>query len=962
MSNYDYFNSWDYVDGVGNYITLSSKYKGVTEDNVQEIVDKSFDNTELKTEGQELQLSINGKNVSTVTIEDKYLRDVSFNEETKELIFKVDSEDSDDVKTINLASLLDEFATKADIDTKVSELINGAPEALDTLQELSTALGEDPNFAATMATELSKKLDKETYDIDKRTFVSKDDLALKADVSLLENYVENSAFIGVSNKTIENAQKIDAINQTIQEVSNNLGTLNTNVSESINALNKNMADGFNTINGGIDNELRPEIQSNKQAIENEIERAKEAEKNIDETIITINTNLANSVDIINKNVADGFNTINGGIENEIKPSIETITNNLTAEVDRAKEVEKQLNDNLVSVNTNVANAITTINQNVVDAVNTINGGIDNEIRPELEKAVKYIDVADANLPNRKAVLFKNGDVLLGNLPGDDKGNVALVQLNRWGVADFGSPKVQLNLNTPKDVRPTVQEQGQTGEEAHKIAYLSDIESKVAKVEIIQDVDNSLHYTLMVDDNAAGEINIPKDQFLKSVEYLSDTKEIKFVFDTKEGDIETKVDISDLVDTYTAGDGLNLEDNKFSVKLDSTSESFLSVSVDGIKISGISDAISSNISEAKKELIGSENDADTVETIHGVKNYINSEMNKVNTILNLGNVSTSGVGEDLAKEQAFDGIGIFTYKVGAANGIILNYASPLGGATQVIYWDGKVGTRTINADKTASAWKYPKEITTLLGKTIQTKKLFALTTSSTSDEVKEALTYTAVSETIVTLDDLNNCLKYGLYLSGSGVNEFIKVGFSGQGFQLTLVGQNDPGKTFKMGSVILNISEDGTYSCLTDGSLKIIASRDDIATLKESVDKKVEFEVLEESYGIQNRKVITFDNGELIQAQANTEELENKVDVTGAISLIQLNRWNVVDIGSTKTITNINTPKDQRPTVQEEGQSGPDAHKIAYLSDVETLTTQITELLNKVTELETEIANLKAQNP
>lgn len=61
MSNYDYFNSWDYVDGVGNYITLSSKNQGVTEDEVQEIVDKSFDNTELKSEGQELQLSINGK-------------------------------------------------------------------------------------------------------------------------------------------------------------------------------------------------------------------------------------------------------------------------------------------------------------------------------------------------------------------------------------------------------------------------------------------------------------------------------------------------------------------------------------------------------------------------------------------------------------------------------------------------------------------------------------------------------------------------------------------------------------------------------------------------------------------------------------------------------------------------------------------------------------------------------------
>lgn len=213
MSNYDYFNSWDYVDGVGNYITLSSKNQGVTEDEVQEIVDKSFDNTELKSEGQELQLSINGKNVSTVTIEDKYLHDVSFDEETKELIFKID--DGEDFKKIDLSSLLNEFATKSDVDNRVSELINGAPEALDTLQELSSALGEDPNFAATITNELSKKLNKETYEIDKKSFATKDDLNLKANVSMLDNYVENSSFIGVTNKTIENAQKIDTINEQL---------------------------------------------------------------------------------------------------------------------------------------------------------------------------------------------------------------------------------------------------------------------------------------------------------------------------------------------------------------------------------------------------------------------------------------------------------------------------------------------------------------------------------------------------------------------------------------------------------------------------------------------------------------------------------------------------------------------------------------------------------------------------
>lgn len=54
----------------------------------------------------------------------------------------------------------DNIATNEYVDKKVSDLVNSAPEALDTLQELSKALGDDPNFATTIATELGNKVDK----------------------------------------------------------------------------------------------------------------------------------------------------------------------------------------------------------------------------------------------------------------------------------------------------------------------------------------------------------------------------------------------------------------------------------------------------------------------------------------------------------------------------------------------------------------------------------------------------------------------------------------------------------------------------------------------------------------------------------------------------------------------------------------------------------------------------------
>lgn len=43
--------------------------------------------------------------------------------------------------------------------TAVSNLVNAAPGALDTLNELATALGNDANFAATVTASLATKLD-----------------------------------------------------------------------------------------------------------------------------------------------------------------------------------------------------------------------------------------------------------------------------------------------------------------------------------------------------------------------------------------------------------------------------------------------------------------------------------------------------------------------------------------------------------------------------------------------------------------------------------------------------------------------------------------------------------------------------------------------------------------------------------------------------------------------------------
>ena len=52
------------------------------------------------------------------------------------------------------------LATEEYIDTKVAELVDTAPETLNTLNELAAALGDDPNFATTLAAQIGNKIDK----------------------------------------------------------------------------------------------------------------------------------------------------------------------------------------------------------------------------------------------------------------------------------------------------------------------------------------------------------------------------------------------------------------------------------------------------------------------------------------------------------------------------------------------------------------------------------------------------------------------------------------------------------------------------------------------------------------------------------------------------------------------------------------------------------------------------------
>lgn len=367
-------------------------------------------------------------------------------------------------------------------------------------------------------------------------------------------------------------------------------------------------------------EVPGDIQEQLSALENKVtEEAsarEEGDAKLSEKIESEASRVDGMVNQINENVASSIETINNGIAAEVtnreegdaklQAAIDELAEKVNGEGADLTELEGKIEKNaadIATVNNNLVEAVNNINKNVADGFSTINGGLNNEIRPELEKAVKYEDTATEQNPGRKTIFLNNHDNICGKTTDSSAVNIAMV--SKWNKVDLGSSSVEINLNGSAE-RPTYNDSKQ-------IALLEDVHGNMETIALVKKDD--LTYELQVGDKIAGTINIPADQFLKSVEYSAEDKSLTFVFNTSEGEQTSVVDLSSLVDTYVAGNGIELIENGFSIKLDPSSESYLSVSEAGIKVEGINE-IKKNVQEVAANLVTvNENLASSIDAIN-----------------------------------------------------------------------------------------------------------------------------------------------------------------------------------------------------------------------------------------------------------------------------------------------------------------------------------------------------------
>ena len=311
--------------------------------------------------------------------------------------------------------------TKEEVEKYISDLIDGADGALDTLKELADALNNDPNFATNLTNKLIEIRDALTAEVNRAKAA---EAALQEGLNEVDTKIEK-ALQGLT----------DTIDKTIKDIKDSVKVLEQKVDKNTEAISN------------VKVEVAGQLADFKVEVHKEIDLEKER-------AITAENALQREID-----------SLKNGSSND-KAELEQKIQQEATERARADEALQQNIDNEAKARELSEEEIKKAHQKDIER-------IDGE-------KVKWDKFPTSELPNRKGIVLENGDLILGkDLNGD---TLPLVQLNRWGIIEAGSPKAPYNINTPQGVRPTVQEAGQTGEQAYHMAYQEDLANISAEID------------------------------------------------------------------------------------------------------------------------------------------------------------------------------------------------------------------------------------------------------------------------------------------------------------------------------------------------------------------------------------------------------------------------------------------------------------------------------------------------
>lgn len=427
-----------------------------------------------------------------------------------------------------------DYQTGDDVTAKINEVIDNAPEELNTLKKIANSLNNDPDFATTMTTELSKKLDSDKLLAGAGIDVREEDGKKIVDIS--EDTLTKIQYADSEVRRLETAKISYAYDEKTQSNINvilpeggsylgNYGDENATIAKAA------VYDGFKQLELGS-SKVHTNINTDSD-VTIETSTGKKIIATTDELVNVVNIPIRSLKDKVytQEEIFDWFGVtsipelkqkISRGSQMYLRYGISLSGNpmyykmpieytafesanqiklvlvglNTRDDVTSKYEIIINLDETIIEGNSNVKMTIISIEPKDIDLstyatkeelndyalkseLPDTSGFVTTEAldtkadKTELENVVKYTDISDADDTPRKTIMLDNNDTLSAYNTAGTANNIAMI--SKWDVVDLGSTGLPINLNGSKE-RPTYNDN-------EELALVSDMSEYATKAEL-----------------------------------------------------------------------------------------------------------------------------------------------------------------------------------------------------------------------------------------------------------------------------------------------------------------------------------------------------------------------------------------------------------------------------------------------------------------------------------------------
>ena len=504
---------------------------------------------------------------------------------------------------------------------------------------------------------------------------------------------------------------------------------------------------------------------------------------------------------------------------------------VAAALEQSEDAVEAINQ-LVTENSTAIDAVEAKVDDVATQVQTINEMLPEQLDQKQDKGdypVYQKFSAGADPAERKTIQLANADSISG--VSTSGGGANLIMMSKWDKVDIGSVNYQMNLNSPSG-----------------IVQIND-EKVVATTDQIPDVTNFV-------TNEALQTAVDGKQDKGDYALKSEIPDVSDFVTTEKltEQLTTKQDAGDYPVYKQFVAGASDKQRKTIQLANADSISGVMSTGTGVNLAMVSEWDKADFGSSQLPLnlnatdgIVTINDSKTVATVDQIPDvsefattsYVDSALEPLATKEAVAGLKVVDLGtfekvENASYAAGADGVYnnkeavVLTFDTAEGSGVIFNTMTAANSSAQRMYWNNQVLSRTVT-DGSGTGWSVLSNFTELQNRAIKST-LFTLTTDADSETIKAAMT-NENSKTI-TASDLDSCLKYGYTIRDYAMQSgSIFVGWTGSAYTLTYIGFASPTSEPYVMSVVVNVTPQGEYSIVRNGTRGQILTSSNLASNK-----------------------------------------------------------------------------------------------------------------------------------